>query len=480
MINIFPLKCFENIEDFGLMIVDAKGIIRLYSKGCELIEGFTKDEVLGKRPTDIYNTNYPDLVEDEIDIYEDVREKSIILDTLQAGKEYKDFVCYYKTSKDIYCNVIVNSFPIYDNDGKIQYAVATYREISDYLNLMSIINKQAMDLKKLSRKNLKNGTQYTFDEMIGSSSEIKKCISKAKIAADTNEPVLISGATGTGKEVFAQSIHNASKIKDKPFIAVNCSAIPENLLESTLFGTSSGSFTGAREKEGLLKAAEGGTLFLDEINSMNIAIQAKLLRVIEMKKYMKVGGVKEIDSNVRVISAINENAETAIKENRLRSDLYYRLAVFYINIPSLKDRPQDILELSKSFITETAVYLNKKMMDLSEVTKKTFINYPWPGNIRELKHIITQGVYMADNDAKFLHEDYLPQHILEAQKSVAHKWIKNANMKSNSLSERLEMVEKEIIIDTMEKNKFNITKTALELKISRQNLQNKLRKYNMR
>jgi len=480
MKELFPIGCFENIEDFGLMIVDAKGIIRLYSKGCELIEGFTKEEVLGKLPTDIYNTNYPVSIDDGIDVYEAVRGKSIILDTLQNGTEYKNFFCYYKTSKDICCNIIVNSFPIYDGDGKIECAVATYREISEYLNLLSIIDKQALDLKKYSRRNLKNGTQYIFEDMAGSSREIKNCITKARIVADTNEPVLITGSTGTGKEVFAQSIHNASRLKEKPFVAVNCSAIPENLLESTLFGISSGSFTGAREKEGLFKAAEGGTLFLDELNSMNIAIQSKLLRVIEMKKYMKVGGVKELDSNVRIIGAINETPERAMKENRLRLDLYYRLAVFQIDIPALKDRSQDVLEISKVFINEAAAYLNKKMMDLSEDTKTIFLNYPWPGNIRELKHIITQGVYLAEHDVKFFYKEYLPQHFSEIKENAGYKFNKEENTTAKSLSDQLYQVEKEIIVKTIQKNNFNITKTALELKISRQNLQNKLKKYKMR
>lgn len=482
MIDTYPLECFESIKDFGLMIVDADGIIKFYSKGCELIEGFTKDEVLGKLPTEIYNTNYPDSVDGK-DIYKDVRGKSIILNTVQTGKVYKNFFCYYKTSKGAYCNIILNSFPIYGDDGKIQYAVQTYREISDYLNLISIINKQAIDLKKLSRKNLKNGTQYTFEDVIGSSRKIKNCIKKAKIAADTYEPVLISGVTGTGKEVFAQSIHNASRLKDKPFIAVNCSAIPETLLESTLFGITHGSFTGAKEKEGLLSAAKGGTLFLDELNSMNLALQSKLLRVIEMKKYMKVGGVKELDADVRIIGAINEDPETAIKENRLRSDLFYRLAVFYVHIPPLKERAEDVLQISKYFLNEASVYLNKKMMDLADGTKNVFLDYHWPGNIRELKHIITQSAYMADSDAKLLYEEYLPQHFIETKKDVGHKSYQVKDLESTeskSLREHLDTVEKEIIIDTLKKNNNNITKTAGQLKISRQNLQNKLRKYKMR
>ncbi|MGL4607139.1 MAG: sigma-54 interaction domain-containing protein [Eubacteriaceae bacterium] len=326
----------------------------------------------------------------------------------------------------------------------------------------------------MKEEKLKNGTQYRFENMIGDSFEIAKSIMQAKVVAETMASVLISGETGTGKEVFAQSIHNRSLVSDKPFIPINCGAIPENLLESTLFGTCKGAYTGALEQKGLFETASGGTVFLDEINSMSLNLQGKLLRVLEMKKFMKVGGIKEIDSKVRIIGALNESPETALKENRLRSDLYYRLAVFSIEIPPLRNRGEDVLKLVNHYLYEGAVFLNKRTMDISPTLKRIFLEYQWPGNVRELKHMITETLYLVDENVEVLDMEHLSQGFL---KKVEKFPFSNHEI---GLKEQLDDFEREVILRQLKNNNGNITKTAKCLKISRQNLQNKLRKYGAR
>ncbi|MEG0309901.1 MAG: sigma 54-interacting transcriptional regulator [Eubacterium sp.] len=476
--DTLSIEYIEKIEDFCLMAVDKSGKIVAYSKGCEHIEEMKREDVIGKSPADLYDTNYP-IDPHNPNEYADVDGISLILDTLHNGKVYNNFFCYYKTPKGKACNILYNAFPVYDKNGNIKMGICTYREMSDYLNLISIINKQQSDIKKLAGIKLHNGTQYTFDNALGVSPEMHQCLMQAKIAAGSNASVLISGATGTGKEVIAQSIHNASLMTSHQFVAVNCSAIPETLLESTLFGTCSGSFTGAKDKKGLFEEAEGGTLFLDEINSMNISLQSKLLRVLEMQKFMKIGSTKEINCNVRIISALNEDPVTAINEKRLRADLFYRLAVFHIHIPSLKNRKADILELSKHFICEVSSYLNKKAMTLTDQSKKLFLKYTWPGNIRELKHVITQAIYMVDSHIQSLDVDCFPHFLTEKEIILTTEQPLNVTDDLLPLRERLNALEEEIIITTLNSNNGNISKTARDLKISRQNLQNKLKKYHL-
>lgn len=354
-----------------------------------------------------------------------------------------------------------------------------YREISDYLNMVSVINKQKIELKSSEDFEYHNGTKYVFESIVGESPKIKKCIEQAKIASKTLEPILIYGETGTGKELFAQSIHNASVYYKKNFVAVNCAAIPENLLESTLFGTRKGSFTGALDTKGLLYEAEGSTLFLDELNSMDIRMQSKLLRVLETGKYRRVGETEERSCSVRIISAVNREPQKLIQEGKLRADLYYRLAVFDINLPALRERVQDIKILTAFFLETLGPVLGKKVTSISPEVGKKFSEYSWPGNVRELRHVLHQSICMMKNNDLVLDEEHLPEYIqsFESSYHFSEKMVIHENM---DLKNTLDQYEKDLIEAALEKNNFNITRTAETLNITRQSLHHKINKYELK
>ncbi|MDB5011844.1 MAG: two component, sigma54 specific, transcriptional regulator, Fis family [Daejeonella sp.] len=251
------------------------------------------------------------------------------------------------------------------------------------------------------------GQKYSFDSITGDSPTIKNAITMAKKVAVTDATVLLLGETGTGKEVFAQSIHQESKRKQKPFVAINCSAFSRDILESELFGHKAGAFTGAlKDKKGLVEEAQGGTLFLDEIGEMNPELQAKLLRVIECGEYIKVGDTKTQVVNLRFIAATNRDLKEEISTGHFREDLYYRLSVFKITLPALRDRKEDIEQLAYFYLKEFNVKLNAKIKSFSPQLLNKLQHLSWKGNIRELKNLIERLVIMAEGEV--LTEQDLP------------------------------------------------------------------------
>lgn len=265
----------------------------------------------------------------------------------------------------------------------------------------ALLQQQVINLEsKLQKK-------FGFDTVAGKSPAIRNAIELAKKVAATDTNVLLLGETGTGKEVFSQAIHYQSNRKTKPFIALNCSAFPKDLLESELFGHAEGAFTGAtRAKRGLLEEAQDGTLFLDEVGEMPIDLQAKLLRVVESREYYRVGDPKPRLSNVRFITATNRNLEAEVKEGRFREDLFYRLSVFVIQLPPLRERKDDIRLLAEHFTDEFARKTNKKPFGIDTAFLTLLEKHPWKGNIRELKNVIERCVILSDSDK--LTPDLLP------------------------------------------------------------------------
>ncbi|GAB6154644.1 hypothetical protein JCM17380_33940 [Desulfosporosinus burensis] len=239
-----------------------------------------------------------------------------------------------------------------------------------------------------------------FQNIISANPQMLKAISTAHIVAMTDSTVLLRGESGTGKEMFARAIHKESLRKDGPFIAINCAAIPENLLESELFGYEEGSFTGAKKggKLGKLELANNGTLFLDEIGDMPLALQAKLLRVLQNKNIERIGGAKQIPINARVITATHRNLKEMIKENRFREDLFYRINVIPINIPPLKERPEDVELLLNFFIRKYSILLNKNFMTFTYEAMEILQSYSWPGNVRELENAVEYTVAITKAD----------------------------------------------------------------------------------
>lgn len=251
--------------------------------------------------------------------------------------------------------------------------------------------------KKIEDLQKQVGKKYSFNIILGESDSIKQAIELAKKVAATDTTVLLLGETGTGKEVFAQAIHNNSSRKDKAFIAVNASAFSKELLESELFGHKAGAFTNAvKDKKGLFEEANGGTLFLDEIGEMAAELQAKLLRVLESGEFIKVGDTKTIKVNVRIIAATNRDLQKEIEAGHFRSDLFYRLSVFQITLPSLRERIDDIAMLANHFAAVFAAKTNKSVPVLSKEYIEALKHYNWPGNIRELKNIIERSVILSD------------------------------------------------------------------------------------
>lgn len=242
-------------------------------------------------------------------------------------------------------------------------------------------------------------TIYHYPEIIGKSAELQETLRLVTRVAPTNSTVLILGETGTGKELIARAIHNNSPLRNKPMIKVNCATLPATLIESELFGHERGSFTGAVERRiGKFELAHNSTLFLDEIGELPLDLQVKLLRVLQEKEIERIGGKNTFKVDVRIIAATNRDLEKEVEEGRFRADLYYRLNIFPIHIPSLRSRSEDIPLLATHFIQKLSKKIGKKITKISKYAFEEIMNYNWPGNIRELEHVIERGILLADND----------------------------------------------------------------------------------
>lgn len=326
--------------------------------------------------------------------------------------------------------------------------------------------EKVMLQKRIEKLEEQVGKRYGFDSILGSSPVIKEAIAFAKKVAPTNASVLLLGETGTGKEVFAQAIHNGSVRVGKPFMALNCSAFGKELLESEIFGHKAGAFTGAlKDKRGLIEEANGGTLFLDEIGDMHIDLQAKLLRVLETGEFIKVGDTKSTKVDVRIIAATNHNLQDEVNTGRFREDLFYRINVFTIVLPALRDRKKDIPELADSFLKTFTQKTNKRINGMSKDFISHLQNHQWKGNIRELKNVIERATILVEGAQ--LTSDSLP---IELQ-------INDAQQQSGMSAFELSSVEKLHIQRVLNHTKGNKTEAARLLNIGLTTLYRKLEEY---
>lgn len=322
-------------------------------------------------------------------------------------------------------------------------------------------NKIAKRLFKLEEKNT---IKYSFDNIIGSSLLIKEAVELAKIVSTSDTNVLLLGETGTGKDIFAQAIHYNSSRKNKPFVAVNCSSIAKDLLESEMFGYKAGAFTGAnKNKKGLFEEADGGTLFLDEIAEMDVSLQSKLLRALENNSFIKTGDTSETIVDVRIIAATNKPISTSIKDGLFRKDLYYRIGVISIELPPLRMRKEDIKDLVNYFVDLYKNKLKRNIKAINDDFIETLILYSFPGNVRELKNIIERIILLNNNGI--------------IDKSALPKEINNMVQEINISSLLLEDLEKEHIIKVLRLTGNNKTKTAELLGIGLTTLYRKLQTY---
>lgn len=367
-----------------------------------------------------------------------------------------------------------NTTKVQDKDLKIKnmdYMISVNSMMSEKKSLLGFVIT-LQDAKRMNQilNNKRYDNQITFDDIVGNSESIKYTINQAKVFSQSDSPVLILGESGTGKELFARSIHNLSSRSCNPFVAVNCGAIPDQLLESELFGYEGGSFTGAKStgKTGLFEIAKGGTLFLDEIGEMPSHLQVKLLRVLQEKKIRKIGSNEEKVINVRIISATNKDLNKMVNENQFRLDLFYRINIFTLFIPSLRERPDDIKVLADYYINEFSEKYSKKIDDISKEALEKLLDYYWVGNVRELQNVIERSVAL-NYSGKINSSEIILSDNLE-KSTIAPKF--------DSLKETLENVEKNIIVEALKKSD-SIRSCAKSLGVTHTLLINRMKKYSI-
>lgn len=409
-------------------------------------------KIVNKKATELFGFNEKYMK--EMKIWDLIPNWSMILDEIYDKGSLLDedvYVCSRKNKLQLN----LSAYPIYDSSMRV-------------FEITCIISDIKQKTRKLTGKILKSQAIYTFDKIIGKSKKLSHIIDYSKKIADSKSTILITGESGTGKEVFAQSIHNYSNRKGKPFIAVNCGAIPKNLIESELFGYEEGSFTGAKRGgyRGKFEASNSGTIFLDEIGEMPLDMQIKLLRVIEEGVINRIGSSNQIPVNCRIIAATNKNLKEEVEKGNFRKDLFYRINVLPVYLPPLKERREDIPLLIDYFMNKTSKHLNKRKVEISPIYMEKLINYYWPGNIRELENIVELII-----NAESLE-------ILDDIKYCNNKKLED-NVKEDIEILNLEIVEKNHIEKVLNKFDGNISSAAKVLGIGRNTLYRKIKKYSL-
>lgn len=317
---------------------------------------------------------------------------------------------------------------------------------------------------------------YTFDNVIGSCPKLRSAVELARRVAPQDSPILLVGETGTGKEIFAQSIHRSSRRRSGKFLAINCAAVPETLIESLLFGTRKGSFTGSEDKAGYLEEAAGGTLFLDELNSMSLAMQSKILRVLQEKTFRRVGGSQDIRLDVRVISSCNEDPFKAVAENTFRRDLFYRLSTVMLELPPLREHLEDLEELIRYHLEATAYQFVHAVTRLDPEVLAVLRAYHWPGNVRELFHVLDYAQNVTDSQV--MEVRHLPPYLLKHRSEPAAP-LPAIDFSRETLQGLMDGYERQVIAQALDHCGYNISRTAQTLGILRQSLQYRIRKYGL-
>ncbi|GAA0706601.1 sigma 54-interacting transcriptional regulator [Paraclostridium ghonii] len=443
--NERQLLAVINSVDEGIISIDKDFKINIFNNYCQELFNYKKVEVVGR------------------DIRDIVGNDDIIVELVNKGKEYDNVKASLKNG-DTTSSYITTGRRITNDYDETVGAVISIKDVNKAKQLVKIINTT---------------NEGPFKDIIGNSKSMGKVKKVTKTIAKSNSTVLLRGDSGTGKELFAKAIHNLSDRKDDRFVAINCAALPDSLLESELFGYEKGSFTGAMQsgKEGLFKEANGGTIFLDEIGELSMILQAKLLRVLQEGKIRKIGSSKEEEIDVRVIAATHKNLEKMIKEDEFREDLYYRLNVIPIKIPNLKERLEDIPILVQFFINK----LNKKLKKDIKGFEKKFIDdlmrYDWPGNVRELQNLIERSMNLCNGD--ILTTKHIVIDSIYKDEDITENFVDEEDLEIKSLKEEMEKYEKEIILKVYNSNK-SYRGSAKILGISHTAVMNKIKKYKIR
>lgn len=468
-------KSLDFLED-GIQIYDADTSLIYMNSVSKKLSGFTdaNDPLEGQKLMDLYHVT---------------DESSTVLTTMRMRRPvFNRFARFLSASGKtmITCNT---GYPLYDSEKNFLGAVVFEQDVQVLQKKKERQEKirLAMDQEITAGLYAKDPSAYTFDDFIGKNPKVQEAIRLAQSVAAKESNILLLGETGTGKEIFAQSIHHDSLRSKKKFVALNCAAIPEQLIESSLFGTEKGSFTGSLEKKGLFEEADGGTLYLDELNSMSLSMQSKLLRVLQEGAFRRVGGNREIHTNVRIIASCNEEVFQLIQENKLRQDLFYRIATIMIQLPPLREHPDDLEDLIRYRIQHSKIQGVPAFKTIDPQVIWTLQQYNWPGNVRELNHVVDYAMTVSEEDTLTMSD--LPAYLLNAMHESTPMYpAENDSAPAllrdtapaiwGTLQHMLQEYEEQILRQALRQTKGNISQAAKLLGIKRQNLQYRLRKAN--
>ena len=446
------LEAIFNATQDAISVVDQDGNGVMINPAYTRITGLSEKDVIGKPAT-------VDIAEGESIHFKVIHTKQPVKGALlKVGPGHRE--------------VLVNAAPIIV-DGELRGSVGVLHDLTEISKLSHELKQAKEIIRKLEAK-------YTFEDIVGQDPLMIAAIEKARNAAATPATVLLRGESGTGKEIFAHSIHNSSERKYRQFVRVNCSAISESLLESELFGYEEGAFTGAKKggKKGLFEEANGGTIFLDEIGEVPTSTQAKLLRVLQEREIVRVGGTKPINIDVRIITATNRDLEAEIEAGNFRKDLYYRLNVYPINLPSLRMRKGDIDDLAIFFIKKFNQQYGRNIQDISKEALQELKSYNWPGNVRELENVIGRAIITMKTNEVVITELHIPRMGTQMERYASSIEVLDENTEIGAkLEEVLEKAEKRYIQQILMQCENNKTKAARMLNVSLRSLYYKLEKY---
>ena len=458
------LRAVTEVMGEAIHIVDATGRTILYNEAMAQLEKISVEDALGKPFRKVFGS----IPESESTLYQ------ALVNRREIRNRQQTYVNIY--GKQV--TTINTTIPIIVDD-RVVAAMEVARDITELKDMSDrILSLQDTTSREKGAEDSRPAggiRQYHFDDIIGEDPNFLQAVDRAKRATSNTASVFIYGETGTGKELIAQSIHYGGKRRARPFLAQNCAAIPESLLEGILFGTEKGGFTGAVDRAGLFEQAHGGTLLLDEVSAMPYELQSKLLRVLQEKYIRRVGGSKDILVDVRIIATVNETPQALIERGALRPDLYYRLNVIGITLPPLRERKQDIPILADRFIKKYNEEFDRQIWMISEPAMEKLKNYDYPGNVRELENIMMAAVSMAEEEHVLTEGDISIQKGYHESPSA----ISEFSREGETLSEYLEQIEQTVIRQYLTSNGGNVTKTARDLGMLRQNLQHKLKKYDI-
>ena len=471
----------------GIHVVDQNGVTVVYNRAASEIDGLSKDEVVGKSVLSVF----PSLDQ----------HSSTLLRVLRSGLPEVDQQQTFTNYKGKKITTLNSTYPIFV-DGKVTGACEVSTDITRLKEMAERIVDLRRELRSRRKKTALSKTLYTLDDIVGESQAMREVKRTAAKVAQSDSGVMVWGETGTGKELLVQAIHSASDRAHAPFIPQNCAAMPESLLESLVFGTSKGGFTGATDRPGLMELAAGGTLYLDEVDSMPLGLQAKMLRAIQEKRVRRLGDTKERPVDVRFISSTSMPPREAVKAGLLRSDLYYRLSVVEIGLPRLRDRREDIPLLCDHFLHKHSPdHPLAQVKAVSPAVMAAFLAYEWPGNVRELEHAIegslalsrgplieledlppavrgighTASVYMENSAVQSRLSDRLDGHKLQADQQPADRIVPGKSEEGGALlKDRLRQEEKALIEAAISES-GTVAGAAKKLGIPRQTLQYRMR-----